>query len=134
MNIDMIRAAEARAGAHIRRTPLLWSPRLDAIAGRRVLLKAESLQHTGSFKARGAWAAVTALPPDTRGVLAFSSGNHAQGVARAAAARGLPSVILMPSDAPATKVEGTRKGTNVYYRPRTESLGALCRVIDPACC
>lgn len=108
MNIDMIRAAEARAAGRIRRTPLLSAPALDEIAGRRVWVKAESLQHTGSFKARGGWAAVSALPRETPGVFAFSSGNHAQGVARAARLHGLPCVILMPSDAPRAKVEGTR--------------------------
>ncbi len=127
MDIAMIRNASARAGANIRRTPLLSSPQLDAIAGRRVLVKAESLQHTGSFKARGAWAAVTALPDGTRGVIAFSSGNHAQGVARAASVRCLPSVILMPSDAPATKVEGTRAwgGEVILYDRATESREAI---------
>ena len=108
MNIDMIRAAEDRARGAIRRTPLLSAPALDALAGRRVLVKAECLQHTGSFKARGGWAAVSALPPGTPGVFAYSSGNHGQGVARAASRHGLPSVVLMPSDAPRAKIEGTR--------------------------
>ncbi|MBP7001282.1 threonine/serine dehydratase [Amaricoccus sp.] len=109
-DIGRIRAAAARARGHVRRTPLLSSPGLDARAGRRVWVKAECLQVTGSFKARGAWAAVSALDPATRarGVLAFSSGNHAQGVAWAAAAHGAPAVILMPSDAPAVKIDGTR--------------------------
>jgi threonine dehydratase len=67
----------------VRRTPFLSSPFLDEIAGRPVLVKCEALQHTGSFKFRGGWSAVSALPEDVRarGVLAFSSGNHAQGVA-----------------------------------------------------
>ncbi len=103
-----IRAAAQRMRGHVRRTPLLSAPLLDRIAGRRVLVKAECLQVTGSFKARGAWAAVSALPPGTRGVLAMSSGNHAQGVAWAAAAHGLPSVIVMPADAPAVKIANTR--------------------------
>lgn len=106
MDIGAIRAAAARAGRHIRRTPLLSSPALDAAAGRRVWVKAESLQHTGSFKARGGWAAVTALP-EGAGVLAYSSGNHGQGVARAARARGVPCVVVMPADAPLTKREAT---------------------------
>ena len=90
MNITMIRAAATRAQGHLRVTPMLTSAALDAIAGRRVLVKAEALQLTGSFKARGAWAAVSALPEGVRarGVIAFSSGNHAQGVAMAAAAHG----------------------------------------------
>jgi threonine dehydratase len=103
-----IRAAAARAGGMIRRTPMLSDPALDALAGRRVLVKAEALQHTGSFKARGGWAAVSALAPGTRGVAALSSGNHAQGVARAAALHGLACAVVMPANAPAAKIEGTR--------------------------
>lgn len=110
MNPALIAAAAARLVGNVRVTPLLSSPALDRIAGRRVLVKAECLQHTGSFKARGGWAAVSALPPDAlaRGVIAFSSGNHAQGVARAAAAHGAPCVIVMPADAPRAKIDGTR--------------------------
>ena len=102
MNIDMIRAAASRAEGHVRRTPLLNSPFLDEIAGRRVLVKPECLQHTGSFKFRGGWSALSALEPDTRrkGVIAFSSGNHAQGVALAAKLHDIPAVIIMPEDAP----------------------------------
>jgi len=84
VNIDMIDAAAARLAGHARQTPLLSSPFLDAVAGRRVLVKAECLQHTGSFKYRGARAALSALPDGVTGVLACSSGNHAQGVALAA--------------------------------------------------
>ena len=129
-DIAAIRAAAARARG-IRRTPMLGAEALDRLAGRRVLVKAESLQVTGSFKARGAWAAVSALAPEVRGrgVLAYSSGNHAQGVAWAAAGHGVPAVILMPSDAPATKIEGTRGyGAEVvlYDRATTDrdALGA----------
>jgi len=107
MNIDMIEAAAARAQGHVRRTPLLHSPLLDDVAGRRVLVKAECLQHTGSFKFRGAWAALSAMSKG-RGVIAFSSGNHAQGVALAARMHGVPSVIVMPSNAPAMKIANTR--------------------------
>jgi len=110
MNIDMIRAAATRIEGHARRTPLLSSPFLDAIAGRRVWIKPECLQHTGSFKFRGGYSALSALAPDVRakGVIAFSSGNHAQGVALAAAMHGTSSVIVMPSDAPQLKIENTR--------------------------
>lgn len=110
MNIDMIRAAATRIEGHARRTPLLSSPFLDAIAGRRVWIKPECLQHTGSFKFRGGYSALSALAPDVRakGVIAFSSGNHAQGVALAAAMHGASSVIVMPSDAPQLKIENTR--------------------------
>lgn len=110
MNLDMIEAAERRIRPHIRRTPLLSSPFLDEIAGRRVFVKADCLQHTGSFKYRGAKSALTALPADAlaRGVIAYSSGNHAQGVARAAGEAGAPVVIIMPADAPRQKIDNTR--------------------------
>jgi threonine dehydratase len=109
-DIAMIEAAAQRLKGHARRTPLLSSPFLDEIAGRRVLVKAECLQHTGSFKFRGAWSAVSAMAPEVRarGVIAFSSGNHAQGVALAALRHGIPSVIVMPADAPRIKIENTR--------------------------
>jgi threonine dehydratase len=127
-DIAAIRAAAARARG-IRRTPLLAAPALDRLAGRRLLVKAESLQVTGSFKARGGWAAVSALAPAerARGVIAYSSGNHAQGVAWAAAAHGAPAVILMPSDAPAVKIEGTRAlgAEVVLYDRGTQDRDAL---------
>jgi threonine dehydratase len=110
MNIDMIEAAAQRLKGHVRHTPLLSSPFLDEIAGRRVLIKPECLQHTGSFKFRGAWSALSALDPAQRqrGVIAFSSGNHAQGVAYAAQLHGVSAVIIMPSDAPQLKIDNTR--------------------------
>ncbi|MEL6642920.1 MAG: threonine/serine dehydratase [Pseudomonadota bacterium] len=110
MNIEMIHAAAQRIDGAVRETPMLWSPFIDKIAGRRVLLKAECLQHTGSFKYRGGRSAVSALVAggDATGVIAYSSGNHAQGVARAATEHGLPSVIVMPSDAPKLKIDNTR--------------------------
>lgn len=110
MNIEMIRAAATRIKGHARRTPILTSPFLDDIAGRRVFLKAECLQHTGSFKFRGGWSAVSALTDNAlkTGVIAFSSGNHAQGVALAAREHGAPAVIVMPSDAPTVKIENTK--------------------------
>ncbi|HHI69869.1 MAG TPA: threonine/serine dehydratase, partial [Rhodobacteraceae bacterium] len=110
MNIDMIEAAAKRIDGKARRTPLLSSPFLDEIAGRRVLVKPECLQHTGSFKFRGAWSALSALDPDIRakGVIAFSSGNHAQGVALAAREHGTMAVIVMPSDAPELKINNTK--------------------------
>ena len=110
MNIDLIRAAAKRLHGHARRTPLLFSPFLDDIAGRKVYVKPECLQHTGSFKFRGGWSALSGMDPDKRanGVIAYSSGNHAQGVALAARMHGVPSVIVMPSDAPALKIENTK--------------------------
>jgi threonine dehydratase len=110
MNIEMIRAAALRLAGHARRTALLTSPFLDEIAGRRVLVKPECLQHTGSFKYRGARNALAAMEAETRanGFIAFSSGNHAQGVALAASEFGAPAVIVMPSDAPALKIANTK--------------------------
>ncbi|WP_296426665.1 threonine/serine dehydratase [Yoonia sp.] len=110
MNIDMIRAAAQRLEGHARRTPILTSPFLDEIAGRHVFVKAECLQHTGSFKFRGGWSAVSSLTDHAlkAGVIAFSSGNHAQGVALAARMHGAPAVIIMPGDAPAVKIANTR--------------------------
>ena len=106
----MIHAAYARIKPMVRQTPLLSSPFLDEIAGRSVLVKPECLQHTGSFKFRGAYAALSALDSAlrTRGVIAFSSGNHAQGVALAARMHGCSAVIIMPADAPALKIENTK--------------------------
>ena len=109
-DIDMIEAAAARADGVVRRTPLLSSPFLDEIAGRRLFVKAECLQHTGSFKFRGGWSALTGLTKAERdaGVIAYSSGNHAQGVAFAAKLLNVPAVIVMPSDAPELKLNNTR--------------------------
>jgi threonine dehydratase len=110
ITIDDIRAAQRRLASVARVTPLLESPFLNALAGRRVLVKAECLQRTGSFKFRGGWSAVSALPEAARkrGVIAFSSGNHAQGVAHAAELMGVTAVIVMPGDAPALKLANTR--------------------------
>ncbi len=110
VSIHDITAAEVRLAGVARQTPILTSPALDEIAGRRVHVKAECLQHTGSFKLRGAWSAVSALSDEERerGVLGYSSGNHAQGLAHAAARHGIPSVIVMPEDAPASKIDNTR--------------------------
>ncbi len=131
MNIDMIRAAADRLEGHVRRTPLLNSPFLDEMAGRRVWVKPECLQHTGSFKFRGAWSALSAMEPEVRqkGVIAFSSGNHAQGVALAAKLHGVPAVIVMPSDSPKLKIENTRAyGAEVLLYDRDgesrEEIGA----------
>ena len=109
-NYSDILEAQNRLKGHARRTPLLNSPFLDEVAGKRVFVKAECLQRTGSFKFRGAWSAISALAPEIRakGVIAFSSGNHAQGVAHAAALHDIPAVIIMPMDAPEIKIRNTR--------------------------
>ncbi len=123
ITLAMIREADVRLQAVIRRTPLLSSPFLDEIAGRRLLVKAENLQHTGSFKFRGAWSAISAMDAKTRakGVVAFSSGNHAQGVALAASRHGIKSIIIMPDDAPSLKIANTRAlGAEVILHPRND--------------
>lgn len=109
-----IRAAAARLDGVAVRTPLLESALLNRRLGGRLLVKAEPLQRTGSFKFRGAYNRVALIPPADRpnGVVAFSSGNHGQGVAAAAAMFGAPATVVMPSDAPAIK------------RANTEALGA----------
>ena len=129
MNLTMIEAAAARMAGHVRRTPFLNAPLLDKAVGRRVFVKAECLQVTGSFKARGGWSAVSALPEAARkrGVIAYSSGNHAQGVAHAAARHGAPCVILMPSDAPQVKIANTRAygAEVVLYDRATQDRDAI---------
>lgn len=129
MNIDMIQAAAERGKGHVRQTPMLTSPFLDEIAGRRVLVKPECLQHTGSFKYRGGWSALSAMSEADRkrGVIAFSSGNHAQGVALAAQQHGAPAVIVMPADAPRLKIQNTRDygAEVVLYDRETEDRDAI---------
>ncbi|MFK7944911.1 MAG: threonine/serine dehydratase [Paracoccaceae bacterium] len=130
ITIDDIRAARGRLAGVARVTPLLESPFLNKLARRRVLIKAECLQRTGSFKFRGGWSAVSALSDadKARGVIAFSSGNHAQGVAHSAELHGIPAVIIMPQDAPALKLANTAAhGAEVvtYDRANRESREAL---------
>jgi threonine dehydratase len=105
-----IEAAAGRIRPYAIRTPLVESWVLNAQTGARVFLKLETLQRTGSFKFRGACNRLSMIPEEDRanGVVAFSSGNHAQGVAAAAQIFGMPAVIVMPSDAPAPKIAGTR--------------------------
>ncbi len=106
---DVARAA-ARLDGVAHRTPVLTSRRLDAATGGRLFLKAEHLQRSGAFKFRGAYNAVAALDPGVRGhgVVAFSSGNHAQAIALAAALHGVPATLVMPTDAPGVKLAATR--------------------------
>jgi threonine dehydratase len=105
-----VQAAAERIAPYAIRTPLVESWQLNALTGGRVFLKLETLQRTGSFKFRGATNRLAMIPQGARprGVVAFSSGNHAQGVAAAAALFGMPALIVMPSDAPRPKIEGTR--------------------------
>ncbi len=110
ISLDDVQAAARRLEGVAHRTPVLRSSTLDELAGAQVFLKAEGYQRTGSFKFRGAFNRISALTDDEarRGVVAWSSGNHAQAVALAAALRGAPATILMPEDAPASKLAGTR--------------------------
>jgi threonine dehydratase len=103
-------AAAPRLAGVVVRTPLINSAVLDAAVGARVFLKAETLQRTGSFKFRGAYNKISQIPESRRaaGVVAYSSGNHAQGVAAAAGLLGMRATIVMPADAPAAKLERTR--------------------------
>jgi threonine dehydratase len=126
-------AAAARLMGVALRTPLISSPVLDAAVGARVFLKAETLQRTGSFKFRGAYNKLSTIPLEKRagGVVAYSSGNHAQGVAAAAQILGMRAVIVMPSDAPRPKRERTAAlGAEVvlYDRDR-EDRSAIARAI-----
>jgi threonine dehydratase len=127
---DVHRAAERLRGVAIH-TPLLRSDRLDELTGGRVLLKPEVLQRTGSFKIRGAYNRLRQLVETDQhagGVVAFSSGNHAQGVAAAARLLGMKAAIVMPSDAPALKIENTRRlgGEIILYDRWTEDREAIC--------
>jgi threonine dehydratase len=131
LSLDDVRAAARRLGGSVTRTPALPAEGWDAVTGYRVFFKCENLQRTGSFKIRGALNKVLALSPGerTRGVVAFSSGNHAQAVALAARLVGTTAVICMPRDAPAVKVEATRAhgAEVVFYDRRTDDREALAR-------
>jgi threonine dehydratase len=114
-------AAAARLRGRVVHTPMLRNPLLDQLAGGTVLIKPESLQRTGSFKLRGATNAVLKLTPAQRaaGVVTHSSGNHGQAIACAAAAEGVHALIAMPQDAPAIKVESTRRwGAEISFFDR----------------
>jgi len=117
---DVVSAAK-RISGRVDTTPVFRSTVLDKIAGASLLIKAECLQQTGSFKLRGATNRLLQIPEKQRpaGVVAFSSGNHAQGVARAARLLAMPALIVMPKDAPAVKVEGVEAdGAEVYLYDR----------------
>jgi len=133
---DDVIAAASRISDAARRTPVLTHPALDAAAGAEVFVKAECLQVTGSFKIRGAMNRLSQLSASERqaGVVAFSSGNHAQGVSRAARLLGMPALIVMPSDAPQVKVEGViADGADIHlYDRETESREEIAADIAEA--
>ena len=128
-----VRRAAERLQGYAVRTPLIENDVLNDIAGGRVLMKAEMLQHCGSFKFRGAFNLISQLDAaqKKRGVVAWSSGNHAQGIARAARHFGVPAVIVMPEDAPRIKIDNTRAlGADiVFYDRYSEDREAIGRAI-----
>ena len=131
LTADDVRAAAARLRGVAHRTPVLTSRTLDERVGAQVFLKAENLQRSGAFKFRGAYNAISTLPHGAKGVAAFSSGNHAQAVALAASLLDVPAVILMPEDAPPTKLAATRGyGAEVVtYDRYTQDRDALGRAL-----
>src|SRR5262245_30647098 len=110
LTLDDVRAAAQRIAGRVDRTPVISSAAFDEASGCRVFFKCENLQRAGSFKIRGALNKLLTLSAAerARGVVAYSSGNHAQGVALAARMVGTTAIICMPTDAPALKVEATR--------------------------
>ncbi|GGF57522.1 serine/threonine dehydratase [Azorhizobium oxalatiphilum] len=124
VTIADVEAANARIDGQIVRTPLLESAVVNEACGARILIKPEMLQHTGSFKYRGACHRVSQMTDAERrgGIVAWSSGNHALAISAVAARNGIKATILMPSDAPRTKVEGARRlgGTVRLYDRATE--------------
>lgn len=128
-----VRAAAQRLSGRAVKTPLLENAQLNERVGGRVLLKAETLQHFGSFKFRGAMNLLLQLTDEDRrrGVLAWSSGNHAQGVAYAAKMLGAPATIIMPSDAPRIKIDQVRAlgAETIFYDRYTEDREAIGRAI-----
>ena len=131
--MDEVAEAARRLKPHAYRTPVLHSTSLDTRAGAAVFLKCENLQHVGAFKFRGALNAISALPEEARrrGVVAYSSGNHAQAVARVGQLLGVRTTIVMPADAPLIKREATADfgARVVLYDPATESREALAQQI-----
>ncbi|MCA1593019.1 MAG: pyridoxal-phosphate dependent enzyme [Acidobacteria bacterium] len=121
LNLQFIREAHERIGTHVHRTPVVTSRTFDEAAGLRVFFKCENFQRAGAFKFRGATNKILSLTGDERrrGVVAFSSGNHAQAVALAAREAGVRAVIVMPTDAPRSKLAATRGyGAEVMFYDR----------------
>jgi threonine dehydratase len=133
IHADDVRAAAERIRPLARRTPVLTSPDFDRAVGKRVFFKCENLQRGGAFKIRGASNLVLSLPPAAleKGVVAYSSGNHAQATAIAAKHVGVPATIVMPQDAPKSKMEATRaQGAKIVTYDRfTENREAIAAAI-----
>lgn len=128
-----IEAAAQRLEGVAHRTPVMTSRTADAKADARLFFKCENLQRGGAFKFRGAYNAISTLTDDQRrhGVIAYSSGNHAQAVALAGRLRGVATTIVMPRDAPETKVRATKEygGEVVFYDRYTESREEICAAL-----
>ena len=131
---DDVQSAAARLAGHAHVTPVVTSRSLDEACGARVFLKCENLQRVGAFKFRGAWNAISRLSLDlrARGVLAYSSGNHAQAVALVGKLLGAPTTIVMPATAPAIKRDATEAfgAVVVPYDPNTESREAIAAALQ----
>ncbi len=129
IELDDIQAAAGRLAGVAHRTPVLTSRTLDEMTGGQIFLKAENLQRAGAFKFRGAYNALATLSPEdrARGVVTFSSGNHAQAVALAAKLHDAPATIVMPEDAPPSKLAATRGygATVITYDRYTEDRAAI---------
>lgn len=133
IDLAAVQAAAAQLAGVANRTPVHTSRMLNALSGRELFFKCENFQRSGSFKFRGAYNRLSRLSPAerTRGVVAFSSGNHAQGVALAAQLLGIPALIVMPDDAPPVKVSATRAyGAEIVFHNRlTEDREEVARRI-----
>ena len=133
LTLEDVRAAARRLGNRIHRTPVIACQSFDDASGHHVFFKCENLQRAGAFKIRGALNKLLALTPAERerGVVAFSSGNHAQGVALAARMVGTTAIICMPKDAPALKLEATRNygAAVVFYDRLTEDREQVAREV-----
>src|SRR3989304_502528 len=133
VTFDDAARAHQRIGGHARRTPALTSATVDALTGAGVVFKCENFQRMGAFKFRGAYNALSQLSADEkrRGVVAFSSGNHAQAVALAGKLLGVPRPMGMPPDAPRVKVEATRGyGVKIVFYKKTQDREELARRIS----
>src|SRR5512138_4009903 len=131
ISLQDVRAAADRLAGVAHRPPVLTSGAADQLSGAQVFFKCENLQRIGAFKFRGAYNALAQFTPEQRraGVIAFSSGNHAQAIALSARLLGMPAVIVMPKDAPQMKIDATRGyGAEVVlydrYTENREALGA----------
>jgi len=132
VNFEDIEAAHERIKPHARRTPVLTSSTVDALTGAQVFFKCENFQRMGAFKFRGAYNALSQLSKEDarRGVLAFSSGNHAQAVALAGKLLGIKTLIVMPADAPKVKLDATRGyGAEIVLYQRDQSREELAKKI-----